>query len=159
MSEQVISAEFRSLIADLQAAVDKTEGFSDYRPAGSPNGLQYPVLFKGIKTGTKTDENTGQKTSWVRAEFEVVDGEDKGKNFGIPFTSKQAWRFNEFCSLVSLMTQDPAHSQSRQLLPALEAAVGCAGKHVIQMTAKTRQNGPNTYTNYYFDKVLDSVVA
>ena len=88
-----------------------------------------------------------------------MDGDYKGKDFNALFTSKPPWRMNDLFGLASLVSKDPSFTQTRQVLPAVEALSTSLGKFVIEVNAKkwTSRSSGASGNDYSGERIIDEV--
>lgn len=160
-----VSQEFRSTVADCQAAIDKASFFNNWKPPGSAAGIRYNVLLVGLATGSKPDDE-GTPQVWVRLDHKIMDvldeipdgGDLRDKEFSVFFSTRpnQIGKLQEFFALVDMVVDGGEFSQSRDLLGAVEALEEYCGHVVCKLRMKTRTWKGTEYANESYEGILDS---
>lgn len=166
MSNEGVTQEFRSLLGQVQSAVDKTDMSTNYILPSSPTGISYGCIFKGVTTGVFVDDNTKEQTPWISLTFQVADEtkDNNGREFSWRFylSEKQLFLLSELFAFADMVAGEAIYSQSKSVEDALSLLAGHANSLVVEVTATSRiikkgNRKGESATKYSVSSIIDRV--
>jgi hypothetical protein len=120
------------------------------------SGIPYNVLLKDLATGVSVSQKDDSKSSWIRADFEIIDGDFLGKCFPVFWSTRAAFGMGGLFALASLLSGDNSHEDACQMLPACEAIEPHKGSACVEILAKENKR---KFPVYQFQQLLEGAAV